>query len=79
MKILIADDHAIVRKGLIELLREEFPVLSIFEAVNSQQTLDILAKDKMDVIMLDISMPGRNGLETLKQIRSNGVKSPVLM
>lgn len=79
MKILIADDHAIVRKGLIELLREEFPVLSIFEAVNSQQTLDILTKDKMDVIMLDISMPGRNGLETLKQIRSNGVKSPVLM
>lgn len=79
MKILIADDHAIVRKGLIELLREEFPLLSIFEAVNSQQTLDILAKDKMDVILLDISMPGRNGLETLKQIRSNGVKSPVLM
>ena len=79
MKILIADDHAIVRKGLIELLREEFPVLTIFEAVNSQQTLDILAKDSMDVIMLDISMPGRNGLETLKQIRANGVKSPVLM
>jgi two-component system invasion response regulator UvrY len=79
MKILIADDHAIVRKGLIELLREEFPTLEVFEAVNSQQAMDIVARQTLDVILLDISMPGRNGIETVKQIRSNGIKAPVLM
>src|SRR5688572_9218126 len=79
MKILIADDHAIVRKGLIELLREEFHDLEVFEALNSQQALDIVAKEHIDVILLDISMPGRNGIETLKQFRSQGVKAPVLM
>jgi DNA-binding NarL/FixJ family response regulator len=42
MKILIADDHAIVRKGLIELLREAFHSLQVFEAVNSQQAIDIV-------------------------------------
>jgi two-component system, NarL family, invasion response regulator UvrY len=79
MKILIADDHAIVRKGLIELLREAFHSLQVFEAVNSQQAIDIVTTQNLDVILLDISMPGRNGIETLKQIRSNGIKTPVLM
>ena len=79
MNILIADDHAIVRKGLIELLREEFPESQIFEAVNSQEVVKLLKHRVMDILPLDISMPGRNGIETLKQIRTNGVKTPVLM
>jgi two-component system, NarL family, invasion response regulator UvrY len=79
MKILIADDHAIVRKGLIELLSEAFRDLRVFEAVNSQQAIDIVSKEILDVILLDISMPGRNGIETLKQIRSMGIKAPILM
>jgi two-component system invasion response regulator UvrY len=79
MKILIADDHAIVRKGLIELLQEAFPAVIAFEAVNSQQAMDIVTRQDLDVILLDISMPGRNGIETLKQIRAQGVKVPVLM
>src|SRR4051812_10782329 len=79
MKILIADDHAIVRKGLIELLREAFPDIKIFEAMNSQQTMELITQESMDVILLDISMPGRNGIETLKQIRTQGIKTPILM
>ena len=79
MRILIADDHAIVRKGLIELLSEAFSPLQVFEALNSQQALDIASQETLDVILLDISMPGRNGMETLKQIRSLGLKTPVLM
>jgi two-component system, NarL family, invasion response regulator UvrY len=79
MDILIADDHAIVRKGLIELLRDEFSDLHVHEAANSQQAMDILSRQTLDVILLDISMPGRNGIETLKQIRAQGVKTPVLM
>jgi two-component system, NarL family, invasion response regulator UvrY len=79
MNILVADDHAIVRKGLIELLREEFPTCNIFEAVNSTEVLQLIKTRTMDILLLDISMPGRNGIETLKQIRTNGVKTPVLM
>src|SRR5688572_30358042 len=79
MRILIADDHAIVRKGLIELLGEAFPSMVVFEAVNSQQTIQIVSSEVLDVILLDISMPGRNGIETLKQIRAQGIKTPVLM
>jgi|SRR5688500_10619758 len=79
MNILVADDHAIVRKGLIELLREEFPKCEIFEAVNSSEVMQHMKDRSMDIVLLDISMPGRNGMETLKQIRANGMKTPVLM
>ncbi|HYG18209.1 MAG TPA: response regulator transcription factor [Ohtaekwangia sp.] len=79
MKILIADDHAIVRKGLIELLREEFHAIDVYEATNSQQAVDTVARQSPDVILLDISMPGVSGIETLKQLRANGVKAPILM
>lgn len=79
MKFLISDDHAIVRKGLKDLLREEFPRAEFFEAVNSQEAISLVSSHAMDVILLDISMPGRNGMETLKQLRAMGIKSPILM
>jgi two-component system invasion response regulator UvrY len=79
MKFLISDDHAIVRKGLKDLLQEEFPKAEFFEAVNSQEAIALVTSRPMDVILLDISMPGRNGMETLKQMRSMGIKSPILM
>lgn len=79
MNILIADDHAIVRKGLVQLLREEFHFASITEAANSAEVADKAKGVIWDVILLDISMPGRNGLDVLKQLRADGVKAPVLM
>lgn len=79
MKILVADDHAIVRKGLIELLKDEFKELQVYEAVNGPSVLEFVANENLDVILLDISMPGRNGIETLKQLRGQGVKTPILM
>lgn len=79
MNILIADDHAIVRKGLVELIREAYPSANIKEVVNSHEVLDQVAKQTWNIILMDISMPGRNGVETLKQIRTNGVKTPILM
>ena len=79
MKVLITDDHAIVRKGLIQLLREGYPEVVVMEAMNSNETLDYLHKNSFDVILLDISMPGRNGMDTLKQLRAEGVRTPVLM
>ena len=79
MKILVADDHAIVRKGLIGLLHEGYPTVSISEAVNSSEAIEMARQNNFDVILMDISMPGRNGIETLKQLRLDGVKAPVLM
>ena len=79
MKFLIADDHAIVRKGLAQILCDEFPAAKVKEVVNSNQVLEETRRESWDVILLDISMPGRNGIETLKQIRSEGVKAPILM
>lgn len=79
IKILIADDHAIVRKGLVEILREEFPTSQIKEVASSAEVMDEIRNQIWDIILLDISMPGRNGIETLKQIRSEGLKVPVLM
>lgn len=79
MKILIADDHAIVRKGLVQILLEEFPTAQVIEVANSFQALEEVNKQIWDIILLDISMPGRNGIETLKQLRANGIKAPILM
>lgn len=79
MNVLIADDHAILRKGLIEILHESFPSLKYFEASNSIEALHITRKETLDLILLDISMPGRSGLETLKQIRADGINTPILI
>jgi DNA-binding NarL/FixJ family response regulator len=79
MKVLIADDHAILRKGLIEILHESYPNMEHFEASNSIEALQITRKETLDLILLDISMPGRNGLETLKQIRADGIQTPILI
>lgn len=79
LNILIADDYAIVRKGLIQLLREEFPSAEVTEAHNSMDVYEKVRGKVWDVIILDISMPGRNGLEILKQLKADGIKAPVLM
>ena len=79
MNFLVADDHAVVRKGLVQILREEFPGAQISEATNGNEVLQAIGTQTWDVILLDISMPGRNGMETLKQLRANGIKAPILM
>jgi DNA-binding NarL/FixJ family response regulator len=79
MKFLVADDHAIVRRGLAQILCDEFTSATVKEVANSHEVMEEVAKGEWDVILLDISMPGRNGIETLKQIRANGIKTPVLM
>ncbi|MDB5226725.1 MAG: response regulator transcription factor [Bacteroidota bacterium] len=79
MKILIADDHAIVRQGVMELLRTEFVSTEIHEASHGGEALDKIKDGIWDIILLDISMPVKNGIETLKQLRAKGIKAPVLM
>ncbi|MCM4161714.1 response regulator transcription factor [Antarcticibacterium flavum] len=79
MKILIVDDHPILRKGLIEILNEHFPDLSCLEASNAAEAMSQLRRQTMDLILLDISLPGINGLEILKQLRSETITTPVLI
>lgn len=79
IKILIADDHTIVRKGLKQILSETSDIVVADEANNGQEALEKVWKNKYDVVLLDISMPGRNGLEILKQIKLDSPKIHVLM
>lgn len=79
MKILLADDHAILRGGLKLMLAEAFPEVIFGEAENSQQALDAALAQPWDFIILDISMPGRGGLDVLKELRAQRVKTPILM
>ncbi|MGQ0739964.1 MAG: response regulator [Bacteroidota bacterium] len=79
VRILIADDHAIVRKGLKQLLLEEYPTAGIGEAENAGQLItEVLAKE-WDVVICDLSMPGRSGLDALQQIRQSRPGLPVLI
>jgi len=79
MKTLIADDHAIVRKGLAQLLMESYPSAEITEVSNSKEVFEQVNKNKWDLILLDISMPGRNGVDVLKQLRCKDIKTPILI
>ena len=69
-KILIADDHAVVRKGLMKILTESDAGISVDEAGDGQEALTRVLRERYELVLLDISMPGRGGLEVLKEIRS---------
>ena len=79
MRILITDDHAVVRQGLKLILADHFRKAVFGEAHNAQEALDRVWKEKWDVVILDITMPGRNGLEVLKEIKRSRPKLPVLV
>ncbi len=79
MKILIADDHALLRKGLIRILQDRYIDASIYEASGENDIFPLLRSIQFDVIILDISMPGRGGVDILKDVRSMGLKVPVLI
>jgi two-component system, NarL family, invasion response regulator UvrY len=79
IKILIADDHAIVREGLKQIVAEEKDMIVTGEAENVSRLLNLLQEKEFDIIVLDINMPGRSGLEALKDIRQNYPHLPVLI
>jgi len=79
IKIIIVDDHPIVRQGLKQILSEE-PDMEVFgEAQDPQEVLDLIHKQDWDIVVLDISMPGRGGLDVLKEIKQIRPKLPVLI
>lgn len=79
MRVLIADDHAIVRRGLKLILSEEFSRLVFGEARNGQEVIEQVKKQDWDIVVLDITMPGRSGLDVLKELKQLRPKLPVLI
>ena len=69
IKILIADDHALMRAGLKRILKDEPDLKVIAEASNGFEVIDTVKKNEADFIMLDLTMPGKNGLEVIKELR----------
>jgi two-component system invasion response regulator UvrY len=78
-KILIADDHAIFREGLKQVIAKTVDMVVADEATNGQEVLCKVRENDYDIVLLDISMPGRNGLDILEEIRSLKPKLPVLI
>lgn len=79
IKVLVADDHPLLRSGLKYVLDQEPDFGSPGEAENSEQVLTRLEEQSWDAVVLDIGMPGRNGLETLSEIRKRRPRLPVLI
>ena len=79
MKILIADDHAVLRKGLVQILAEEYPAAQFGEAATTPETLACLSQHPWDLLVLDIFMQGRTGLEVLHDVRARYPNLPVLV
>ena len=78
-RFLIADDHSVVRKGLKQIIFEAFPSALIEEVTNAEDLLKKAIMEEWDVVISDISMPGRSGLEILQQVRLDHPKLPFLI
>lgn len=79
MRILIADDHAVVRRGLRETLNEAFPRVTFGEAKTAQEALENVERQNWDVVILDISMPGKSGLDVLDDMHRLRPSLPILL
>lgn len=79
IKILIADDHAVVRKGLKQILADAPVTVSTDEASSGQEALKKVRENNYNMVLLDISMPGMSGVDVLKQLKTERPKLPVLI
>ena len=79
IKVLIADDHAIVREGLKQVLADTFQEVESDEGASGKEVLEKVRENDYDAVLLDISMPGRGGLDILKQIKCIKPHIPVLI
>lgn len=79
INVLIADDHALIREGLKKILKSEPDTVLAGEARNAQELLAQLEKLQVDIVLLDISMPGESGLDALKELKSRYPKLPILI
>ena len=79
IRILVADDHAVVREGLKQIVRETSDIVVTGEAADGREVLRLIREHAWDVVLLDIAMPGRSGLDILKELKAEEPRLPVLM
>ena len=79
IRVIIADDHDVIREGVKRILSDYDDIRVIAEAHDGQELLDLLQQHPCDVVVLDLAMPGRGGLEALKQLRAEHPKMAVLV
>jgi two-component system invasion response regulator UvrY len=79
IRILIADDHTLMREGLKQILSTAGDMLVVGEACDGSQTLDSIRDNALDLVLLDMSMPGRNGVDLIKQIKIEKPQLPILI
>jgi DNA-binding NarL/FixJ family response regulator len=79
IRVLIADDHAVVRRGLLQILEDEPDLTPIGEASTAGEVLAAVRRKAVDVLVLDIAMPGGGGLEVLRQLQAIRPELPVLV
>ncbi len=79
IKVLIADDHPIMRRGLRQLLTEEPNITTVGEAQTCREVIELAYREPWDIVILDITMPGRGGLDVLRELKQNRPRLPVLI
>ena len=79
LKILIADDHAIVRKGLKQILIEEYPSVVVGEVADTEGLMTEIVNHSWNIVICDMNMPGRSGLDALNQLKQVAPQLPVLI
>jgi len=78
-RVIIADDHSFIRMGLIQILKDEYPAVQITEAADGESLVKEVSLHDFDLVISDLDMPGRNGLEALEQIKLIKPDLPVLI
>jgi two-component system, NarL family, invasion response regulator UvrY len=78
IRILIADDHAVVREGLKQILADAPDMVVAGESGNGLEVLQLVKKEDWDLVILDISMPGKDGLDTLKELKQERPGLPAI-
>lgn len=79
IKIMLADDHILIREGLRQLLEFDGSIKVVAEAGDGEECLELLEENKPDVLLLDINMPKKNGIEVLKNIKERNIQIKVLI
>ena len=79
IKVLLVDDHLIVRDGLKRIINDCIDIIVEDEASNGIEALELLSKNKYDLVLMDITMPEKNGLDTLKEMKTKNLRTPVLI
>jgi two-component system invasion response regulator UvrY len=78
-RIIVADDHSFVRLGLIQILKDEYPQAEIKEVGDGESLINAVMKEDWDLVISDLDMPGRSGLEALEQIKLIKPSLPVII